>query len=378
MQRILRINLLARNQALKAKRKKNLKDAKAEWREHAARQIAAEKTKREFVKDERKNRREDWIAGPLASKRDAAEKADLYGTVSGILAQGPNFPQRARNAPRGSGGDKVGSEGLIGEHKEWEGEGNEGNIVAGDRVVVIQGHESIIGQIGTVNEVQLHRKELAIEGLNMADVVLPEGSRLRDRMPFQSMELPLPLSAVRLVYRSTDDATGKDRDVIVKHLRGGAPYFQREANSSLPRHTRFIAGEDVEIPWPEDDPQKYQIFNGDTSRFEVEYQSYTPSLDERNPVLPHPSIVDELNEKKYDRDRAWHEDEYVRLKVLEDARAVWYESRKLKTPAMELAEEKKRVAAQRAEEVKQRGVTEATIRLFKEVKSAKKKQKVAV
>lgn len=170
MQRILRINLLARNQALKAKRKKNLKEVKAEWREHSQRQIAIEKAKREFVKDERKNRREDWIAGPLASKRDAAERAELCGTASGVLAQGPNFPQRARKGPKGTGWDLVGSEGPAGEHKEWEGEGNEGNIVAGDRVCVIHGHESIVGQIGTVKEVQSHRKELTIEGLNMVRI----------------------------------------------------------------------------------------------------------------------------------------------------------------------------------------------------------------
>lgn len=206
--------------------------------------------------------------------------------------------------------------------------------------------------------------------------MLPEGTRLRERMPFQSMELPLPISAVRLVYRWTDPTTGRDRDVVVKHLRGGAPHIQRAPNSNLPRHTRYISGENTEIPWPEDEPQNYQIFNGDTSRFEVEHQSFTPSLFKK--PLPHRGILDELNNDKYARDRAWHEDEYVRMKVLEDARAVWYESRKLTTPEMELAEEKKRVAAQRAEEIKQRGVTDETVRLLKEVKSARKSQRVAV
>jgi large subunit ribosomal protein L24 len=173
MQKVLRINLLARNQALKAARRKNLKEVKAEWRTHDERQIAVEKAQRGFVKDERRHRREDWIAGLLAPKRNVGEKEKLLGTVEGLFAQGPSFPERARLGPKGNGWDPVGSEGLEGEQKEWEGYGNEGNIVVGDRVCVVHGHENLIGRIGKVKEVSAERRQLTVDGVNMVRTRYP-------------------------------------------------------------------------------------------------------------------------------------------------------------------------------------------------------------
>lgn len=156
--------------------------------------------------------------------------------------------------------------------------------------------------------------------------------------------------------------------MIVKLLRGGAPYFQRKANSHLPRHTRYIAGEDVVIPWPEDDAKTYQAFSGDTSRLDVEYQTYTPSLYDE--PLPQAGILDELRNDKYARDREWHEDEYVRMKILEDARAAWYQQRKLHTPMQELAEQKMQTAEKRAEEIKSQGLTDETIQVILQTQRA--------
>ncbi|KAJ9498377.1 hypothetical protein H2202_006064 [Exophiala xenobiotica] len=373
MQKILRINLLARNQALKATRKKNLKKLKADWREYDRRQIETEKTKREYLKDERKHRREDWIAGPLAPKRNVAEKADTYGAVSALLVQGPEIPKRALKGPKGTGSDQVGSEGRETEQKEWEGEGNEGNILAGDRVCVVIGDAGIRGRIGTALDVNLERKQITIEGLNMADVELPPGTRQREKMPFQSTEMPIPLDAVRLVYKATDETTGREREVIVKHLRGGAPYIQRPTYSKLPRHTRYIAGEEIEIPWPEDDSTSYQAYAGDTTRYDVESQTYNPSL--WVAPLPQAGILDELRNDKYARDREWHEDEYVRMKILEDARARWYEQRKVTTPEAEWAEEKKRLAAQKAESVKAMGVSDVTADIIRRTQAEKRTSK---
>lgn len=173
MQKVLRINLLARNQALKVTRRKNLKQLREEWREHDRHQIAMEKARRDFVKDERRHRREDWVAGPLAPRRNIGEKENLYGTVEGTLAQGPNFPDRALLGPKGNGWDPVGSEGLEGEQREWEGHGNEGNIVGGDRVCVVRGHESIIGRIGKVNEINAQKRQLTIDGVNLVCIQHP-------------------------------------------------------------------------------------------------------------------------------------------------------------------------------------------------------------
>ncbi|KIX05048.1 uncharacterized protein Z518_05920 [Rhinocladiella mackenziei CBS 650.93] len=370
MQKILRINLLSRNQALKATRRKELKKLKQDWSEFEQRRIAVEKTNRESIKTERKHRREDWIAGPLAPKHDVGEKAELYGTVDTSLLQTGKYPEPLRRGPKGNGWDPVGSEGLEEEQKEWEGEGNEGNIVEGDRVCVVYGKEDLIGRIGRVKNVDLEAKELTIERLNMADVEFPKGTPGRDRIKFQGMELPIPISHVRLVHRLTDEETGRDRDVIVQYIRGGAPYFQREAHSPLPRHTRYIAGEDIEIPWPEPEIPSYQAWPSDTSRFEVEHQSFMPSL--YYPPLPHPEILNELRNDKYARDREWHEAEYTRMKILEDARAAWYQQRKLQSPKEQLREQRIKDASQKTKEIKERGMSDETIRIIRELQMSKK------
>ncbi|OAG42320.1 hypothetical protein AYO21_03488 [Fonsecaea monophora] len=377
MQRILRINLQARNQTLKASRRKNYEKLREDWKEYEARLIQREKVKNGHIKAERRARREDWIMGPLAPKRDVGTKQDFYGTVSNLLYQGPVFPTKVRHGPRSNGWDPVGGEGLEEEQKEWEGFGNEGNIVEGDRVCIVKGKEGLIGQIGKVKDVSSDSKELRIEGLNMADVEIPESfGEQRDKIHFSSLELPVPIADVRLVYRLTDPATGRDRDVIVKHIRGGSPYFQREPNSPLPRHTRYVAGEDIQIPWPEVEAPKYQAFEGDTTRYDVESQTWTPTI--YQPPIPSPEIFDDLTaEDKYRRDRAWHEDEYVRIKILEDARAEWFKERKIQGPLAKLAEEKLKTVAQRAEAIKQAGMSEETRKLLlEEMKAARERRRL--
>ncbi|KIW31424.1 uncharacterized protein PV07_03074 [Cladophialophora immunda] len=370
MQRILRINLQARNQALKASRRKNYEKLREDWKEYEARLIQTEKVKNAHIKAERRARREDWVMGPLAPKRDVGTKQDFYGTVSNLLYQGPVFPPNVRHGPRSNGWDPVGGEGSEEDQKEWEGFGNEGNIVEGDRVCIVKGRDGLIGQIGKVKDVSNDSKELRIEGLNMADVEIPESfGEQRDKVHYSSLELPVPIADVRLVYRLTDPATGRDRDVVVKHIRGGAPYFQREPNSPLPRHTRYIAGEDVQIPWPEVEAPTYQAFEGDTTRYDVESQTWTPTI--YQPPLPSQEIFDDLTEDdKYRRDRAWHEDEYVRMKILEDARAEWFKERKIQGPLAKMAEEKLKTVAERAEAVKQAGMSEETRKVLLEEMSA--------
>ncbi|KIW18587.1 hypothetical protein PV08_02875 [Exophiala spinifera] len=351
MQKILRINLQARNQALKAERRKNLKDLKSAWREHDRRQIEIERVKRKYVKEERKNRREDWLAGPLAPKRNVAEKAATYGAASLLLHDGPTFPERALKGPKN-------------EEEELEGFGNEGNIVVGDRVCVVSGHQGILGRIGQVIEVHRERKEITIEGVNMADLETPLGTKQSETRPVMSAPLPVPIDTVRLVHKLVDEATGHSRDVIVKHIRYGAPYLQRLPYSQLPRHTRYIAGEDIEIPWPEDDAPAYQAYEGDTLRLDVEAQTFQPSL-YTAPLRP--GIMDELRTDKYSPNRKWHEDDYVRMKILEDARSRWYTERRITTPKDELAQEKKRLAAERAAQIKEHGVSNQTLSLIGEI-----------
>lgn len=151
------------------------------------------------------------------------------------------------------------------------------------------------------------------------------------------MEIPLPIRDVRLVFRHTvvDDSTGrilKDRDVLVNHIRGGAPFLEREHGSNIPSHTRYVADSDMEISWPQTETQEYRTFDADTRRREVEEITHFPSV--YDSPIPRSSVVDELI-SRYSNNRRWHEEEFVRMKIIEDARSRWYESRTLDTPHTE-------------------------------------------
>ncbi len=181
MQKVLRINLIARNTALKNARKQKLKDIRKEWREHDQARIVLDKDVRQLIKNERRARREDWAAGPLASQRDVGNKESVYGAGPASLLRAPKFPSSVVRGPKGNGWDPVGSEGLKGENKEWEGEGNEGNIVVGDRVCVVQGKESLIGQIGRVKELQADRRSVSVENINMVSLLSSKPSPFREK-----------------------------------------------------------------------------------------------------------------------------------------------------------------------------------------------------
>ena len=162
MQRILRINLQARNQAAKALRKRELNKYREDWKDYEYRHNLREKSRNEHIKAERKARKEDWTMGPLAPKRDVGTNQNLYGTVTNLLYSGPVFPPKVRYGPKDNSWDAIPDK-----QKGFEGLGNEGNIVDGDRVCVVKGKDSLIGQIGKVKEVSNDTKELRIEGLNV-------------------------------------------------------------------------------------------------------------------------------------------------------------------------------------------------------------------
>jgi len=173
MQKILRINILARNQALKKARANALKEHKKEWREHDFAKLQADRARNRYIKEERTARREDWILGPLAPDRNSGKNKGVYGAVEPVMVRGPSLPTRVRKGPSGNGWDIQGSEGKPDEGKEWEGVGQEGNIVVGDRVCVVKGRDEIRGRIGVVKDVSLERGEVTVEGLNHVCQSLP-------------------------------------------------------------------------------------------------------------------------------------------------------------------------------------------------------------
>jgi large subunit ribosomal protein L24 len=119
---------------------------------------------RALTNRERRSRREDWIAGPLAPNRNTGPLAGKYGTVHSNLSVLPTYPKDEQKGPKGRGHDVLGSENDEG--KGWEGYGNEGNLVEGDRVCIVRGREDLRGRIGTIKTLTPERKEVTVERLN--------------------------------------------------------------------------------------------------------------------------------------------------------------------------------------------------------------------
>lgn len=158
MQKVLRINLNARNQGLQKARRKHLKDLRKKWQAHDDHRVILDRSTRNLVKTERKERREDWLAGPLAPKRDVGKNYGVYGALPSSFMRGPEIPDAVSKWPKSKGDDLIGD--------DWKGKGNEGNLVVGDRVCVVRGADTILGQIGTIHEISKERRELTVKGLN--------------------------------------------------------------------------------------------------------------------------------------------------------------------------------------------------------------------
>ena len=139
MDKILRRATLARAQAKRRARK--VADAKRfdeEWQRRRE-TVAKNREQKKAVVAARHDRREDWLLGPLAPKRDAGALKDSYGSIS----------QRAMY-----------------QRKLFKDEKSEYiNIVEGDRVVVVEGREK--GKIGKVKKVDKDSEDVTVEGLNL-------------------------------------------------------------------------------------------------------------------------------------------------------------------------------------------------------------------
>ena len=130
MQKVLRRSLLARNQQLKRTRRAD----KAFHRTRLLRERAFIKN----VKAERQNRREDWMLGPLAPKRDVGAKKFEYGLMDPIAHQLPEVPKRDRLK-------RI-------------------NFAAGDRVCIIRGLGR--GKIGEIKDINVEHQSVFLTGVN--------------------------------------------------------------------------------------------------------------------------------------------------------------------------------------------------------------------
>lgn len=148
------------------------------------------------------------------------------------------------------------------------------------------------------------------------------------KTPVHSINLPIPIDDVKLVVALDDPATGVTRDVLVEHVYGGGPFLERPYGTDTPRHTRYIAGENIEIPWPRSEAPAQKDEAWDTLRMEVETPTWVPSL--HNAPFPS-SVLDELR-NKYSKYRTRHDPEWVEQKKLEDYKKEYLQSRSLMTP----------------------------------------------
>lgn len=108
---------------------------RSELRKHEALKL---KDDYSTIKAARLARREDWLLGPLAPRRDLGSSKDTYGTVDSTHVQ--HIPKR----------------GKIRDHC----------IAEGDRVVIV-GDFPDQGLIGKVRQVKVGAETCMVEGLNM-------------------------------------------------------------------------------------------------------------------------------------------------------------------------------------------------------------------
>lgn len=163
-----------------------------------------------------------------------------------------------------------------------------------------------------------------------------------DLMP---QNLPVSIDHIRHVIAMYDPIQKITKDTIVEHAYAGPPYIERPPWSKLPKFSRYVLGNDLEMPWPSEEQPQLKDGEWDTLRYQVDDVTWIPSLDK--PPFPS-TVLDELR-NKYSRFRTRHDPEYVREKIIEEYRQQYVESQSLLTPFGEL---RRIMATKSAEEKK--------------------------
>lgn len=359
MQKVLRRNLLARNQALKRQRRETEEKLNQTKRKIRQEHVSSTRLKTLSINAERRNRREDWVLGPLAPNRVAGKDGGGYGMLAFQVIQVPTVLKTKRE-------------------KYF-------NFAKDDRVVVVKGTSR--GKIGKVTKVDEEKQTVELDGINMVsfsplayprwscamvlmlnqfgvqvDIIIPPYMREQagSQAPYLACPMPIPIQDVRLVVPLRDHATGKVKDTVVEHLEGGGPFREREYGSSKPKHRRWIAGLNVTIPWPKSEVLQHQAKAADTLRIDVDVISFATSFQ----GLPLPnSALDEVR-NKYSKTRSVHTPKYIQQKMKEDAEDQWKKRRRMVLPQQENWEWK---AAQKKEQGKTK-VTRETLDLIKDMR----------
>lgn len=123
-----------------------------------------------------------------------------------------------------------------------------------------------------------------------------------------NLELPIPISGVRLVHPIRDPKTGITKDVIINQLKHGKFFHDRLTGKA--QWSRYVPGLNVFIPWPAKGDKDVVDHPSDTLRIDVEARTFVPTLF-RAPMPE--TVIDELR-GKYSRFRTRHEPEYIEAK----------------------------------------------------------------
>ncbi|KAI1781153.1 hypothetical protein F4818DRAFT_398121 [Hypoxylon cercidicola] len=313
MQKILRRVATAERVAAKRAKTKDLKWFKKEKKELTQQTNQQLVTVRGELQAAKQSVKDDWELGPLAPRRDVGEWAGAKGAIHetrfGISAR---YSLAMRN-----------------ERTRWAGGAHNLNLAIGDRAVLVDGPEK--GHIGKISRIDEGKAEVVLEGLNKSNIRLQPDIRLPNDPPAFNVELPLPISSIRLVHPIRDPATGVTRDVVINRLVHGTMVHDRVTGKK--RWSRIVPGLNVEVPWPKKDGRDFKDHKCDTLRIDVDDKTFVPTL--LSPPMPE-SVIDELR-NRYSRFRTRHDPEYVaRLEAQErekDDRRKLMES--MRTPLQE-------------------------------------------
>ncbi|KAI0974954.1 hypothetical protein F4678DRAFT_421434 [Xylaria arbuscula] len=314
MQKILRRVATAERVAVKRQKAKDLKYYKKEKKEQTRHRIAHVSTAHREIEGAKQSIRDDWAMGPLAPRIDVGNMHNALGAVGESRFSSPgHFSLAMRNA-----------------RCQWAGGAYYLNLAIGDRVVLLDGPDK--GRIGQVSDINYDTAEVTVKDFNKSNIILSEYLQEEGQSPAANIELPLPISAVRLVHPITDPSTGNTRDVIINQLVHSGLVTDRLTGKR--RWDRVVPGLNISIPWPAKEEPDIATHKADTLRIDAEERTFVPTL--LRPPMPE-AVIDELR-GKYSRFRTRHDPEYIaRLEAEEQAekdRAKLMES--MRTPLQEL------------------------------------------
>jgi large subunit ribosomal protein L24 len=153
MQKVFRRTILAQKQHARRAVKRKAKNDRDWMKSQNEQNVAFDRENSARLKNERRNRREDWELGPLKPKRDVGDDKEVFGTMDyqaleGVDIYKPDVLKRL--------------EPFGGKHL---------NIRKGDRVVILEGHDK--GKIGILSNIDERKAKVTVEGLNRVRRISP-------------------------------------------------------------------------------------------------------------------------------------------------------------------------------------------------------------